>query len=938
MGVVYKAEDTKLHRFVALKFLSDELARNPVAMARFEREATAASALNHPNICTIYEIAEHNGKSFIVMEFLAGQSLKHRIAGKPLPVEQIVELGIEITDALDVAHGKGIIHRDVKPGNLFVTERGHAKILDFGLAKLVPPGGISNLSAMPTASELEELTQRGAVVGTLAYMSPEQVRGEELDARTDLFSTGVVLYEMATGRSPFRGETAGVIASSILERAPVPPLRLNPEIPGRLEEVINRALEKDRRLRYQHASDMCAELQRLKRDSDSNQSAFTAKAAATKPVRRLNRWVAIAGAVAICGGLAIAVRHVLPRKAHTLSVEDSVVVADFANSTGDSVFDGALRQGLSVQLQQSPFLRIVSDQRIRETLRLMGKPQDARLVPEIAKDLCVRVESKAYIAGSIANLGNDYVIGLQAVNCLTGDLLAQEQVQALGKEKVLDGLGHAAGKLRQALGESLSSVQKFDTPLRQATTPSLEALRALSIGGDALANGNFASAVSWFKRAIADDPNFAMAYGALSAAYANLGESNLAQENAKKAYELRGKVSERERLGSEAIYYWNVAGDLEKARDAYELLAQTYPRDADAHFNLGNVYDGLGQLEEGLAQAREAFRLDPNSRLGCGYLIYSLVILNQLKEAGAIEKEALAKYADPYPLGVMHFVLASLQNNTKAMAEQVAWARGKKGIEDVYLGFDSEVLAFHGQLQKSHEQSRRAVASASEANETETAAGHLVNSALGEALFGNREEARKSVLEAIRRSDSRDLQYATALVLALVGDTRKSQLVAENLAESFPEDTIVRLNYLPTLHAQLELNRRDAAGAIQSLQVTSSHERMIPSGPTIELVMLPVFVRGKAYLEAHQGSEAGVEFQKILDHQGLLVFSPIRALSNLYLARAYALQSSSLAGPEADAAKAKARAAYEGFMALWKNADPDIPILNEAKAEYAKLR
>jgi eukaryotic-like serine/threonine-protein kinase len=648
----------------------------------------------------------------------------------------------------------------------------------------------------------------------------------------------------------------------------------------------------------------------------------------------VRRWIVVSG-VAV-SGLLVATYLSTRSRAFNVTEEDTVLVADFANSTGDSVFDGALRQGLSVQLQQSPFLKIVSDQRIRETLPLMGKPQDARLGPEIAKDMCVRVGSKAYIAGSIANFGNNYVIGLQAVNCLTGDLLAQEQVQEPGKEKVLDGLSRAAGKLRESLGESISSVQKFDTPLAQATTPSLEALRALSIGRDALANGNYAVAVNWLKHAIADDPNFAVAYGGLWAAYGNLGESKLAQENIKKAFQLRGEVSERERLGIEASYYWGVSGDLEKARDAYELLVQTYPRDADAHFNLGNVYHGLGHLEEGLAEAHESFRLDPNSRLSYDYLIFSLIVLNRFKEAGEIEKEALAKYP-AYPLGVTHFALASLQNNTKAMAEQVAWATGKKGIEDVLLGSESEVLAFRGQLKKSHEQSRRAAVSASEADETETAAGYLVNSALADALFGNREEARKSVL-ALQPFESRDLQYAKALVLALVGETAKPQSLAENLAKSFPEDTTVRFNYLPTLRAQLALNRRDAGGAIENLQVTSSHDLMIPSGATIDLVMLPVFVRGKAYLTAHQGNEAAVEFQKILDRQGLLVFSPIRALANLYIARAYALQSNSLAGPESDAARAKACAAYEGFLTLWKDADPNIPILTEAKAEYAKLQ
>lgn len=651
-------------------------------------------------------------------------------------------------------------------------------------------------------------------------------------------------------------------------------------------------------------------------------------------IRPVRRWLVVGG-VALVALLVVAYLSTRSR-AYNVNEEDTVVVADFANSTGDPVFDGALRQGLSVQLQQSPFLRVISDQRIRETLRLMGKPEDTRLDPEIAKDLCVRVGSKVYIAGSIANFGKNYVIGLQAVSCSTGDLLAQQQVQEPGKEKVLDGLSRTAGKLRETLGESISSVQKFDTPLAQATTPSLEALRALSIGRDALADGNYPTAVSWFQRAIADDPDFALAYASLWTAYSNLGEISLGQKNIKKAFELRGEVSERERLGIEASYYWGVTGDLEKTRDAYQLIVQTYPRDSAAHFNLGNVYQGLGQLEEGLAEARESLRLDPDSRLSYSYVIFSLVVLDRLKEAEEIEKEALAKYP-AYPLGSTHFLLASLTNNTKAMSEQLTWATGKKGIEDVLLGSESEMLAFHGQLKKSREQSRRAALSANEANERETAAGYLMNSALADALFGNREEARKSVL-ALRPFESRDLLYAKALALALVGETAKPQSLADDLAKSFPDDTTVRFNYLPALRAQLALNRRDPGGAIESLQLISSHELMIPGGPTVDLAMLPVFVRGRAHLEAHQGNEAAVEFQKILDRPGLLAFSPIRALANLYLARAYAMQTHPLAGPEADAARAKARAAYESFLTLWKDADPNVPVLKEAKAEYAKLQ
>lgn len=643
-------------------------------------------------------------------------------------------------------------------------------------------------------------------------------------------------------------------------------------------------------------------------------------------IRRTRRWLLVGGLAVV--GLLVATYLSTRSRAVNVTAEDTVVVADFANSTGDSVFDGALRQGLSVQLQQSPFLRIVSDQRIRETLRLMGKPQDARLVPEVAKDLCVRIGSKAYIAGSITNLGNDYVIGLQGVNCLTGDLLAQEQVQALGKEKVLDGLSRAAGKLRETLGESLSSVQKFDTPLERATTPSLEALRALSIGSKTLDSGDYPASVRSFQRAIALDPNFAVAYGALSVSYMDLGESSLAIANAKKAYELREGTSEREKFGIESTYDWVVTGDLEKARVVFELFVRTYPRDPIVHFNRGNLYDNLGQYEKGLEEARESLRLEPDSELNYAYLVYSYLTLNRLREAKDAANEALVNYPDSAILHGDLCLLAFLENDSKGMAREQAWMAGKKGFEDVLLTCEAGRSLYSGQLAKAREHSRRAVASAEEAKEKERSAGHEADAALYEALFGNRLEARRLATSALQRSGGRDVQYAAALALAMAADSAKSQSLADDLVRFFPEDTIVRLNYLPTLRAQIALNHKDAARAIETLQVASPYELITPANPTLSLELYPVFVRGQAYLQAHEGSEAAAEFQKILDHSGLLNFSPIGALAHLGLARAYMLQSD----------VAKARSAYQDFLLLWKDADPNIPILKQAKAEYAKLQ
>jgi eukaryotic-like serine/threonine-protein kinase len=644
------------------------------------------------------------------------------------------------------------------------------------------------------------------------------------------------------------------------------------------------------------------------------------------------RWLAIAGPIALVGTCAVGAYFIVPR-APVLTEKDTIVLADSTNTTGDAVFDGALRQGLEMQLQQSPFLSLISDNRVHQTLRLMSKPADARLTPEIARDLCRRVGSKAYIESSIANLGNDYVIGLKAVSCATGDSLAQEQVQVLGKEKVLDGLSQAAVRLRKKLGESLSSVQKFDTPLPQATTSSLEALQALSLGRKALDNGDYPASVLSFQRAIALDPNFAMAYCALSASYIDLGERSLAVANAKKAYELRERASEIEKLGVESNYDWQVTGDLEKVRQVYELFVQTYPRDANAHFNLGNLYDSLGQYEKGLEQARESLRLEPTSPLNHGYLVYSYLVLNRMSEAQVAAKGALARFPDSRPVHEMLYVLAFLENDSTAMAQQLAWVARNKGIDDAgiddaLLGFQAATSAYSGRLAKARERSRRAVASAEEAKERETAASHHANSALREALFGNRREARLLSAAALQRSGGRDVQYAAALAFAMAADSAKSQSLADDLATLFPEDTIVRRNYLPTLRAQLALNHKDGAKAIDTLRAASPYELMTPANPSLLLEMYPVFVRGQAYLQTHQGREAAAEFQKILEHRGMVNFAPIGALARLGIARAYAVQGDTV----------KAKAAYQDFLTRWKDADPGIPILIAAKTEYAKLK
>jgi serine/threonine protein kinase/tetratricopeptide (TPR) repeat protein len=965
MGEVFLAEDTRLGRKVALKLLAEELTQNRDRLNRFDQEAYAASALNHPNILTIYELGDEGGRHFIATEFVDGETLRKRLAGPPMDLPDVLSIGIQIAGALEEAHAAGIIHRDIKPENVMIRRSGHVKVLDFGLAKLMErPADDTDTEAVTRALVQ---TDAGMVLGTSQYMSPEQARGKPVDVRTDIWSLGVVLYEMATGRPPFSGETKTDVIVAIAKNDPPPVARFAPNAPPEFEWIVLKALRKDAAERYQTVRELESDLKKLKQriefqselersmgphhysaqfssaaDTEMQPSlARTTQSAAVTPLptsgvsavaqtrassaeyvvgelKRHKTGLLVAGLALLLAVGAIVYFGVL-RKKTLLTEKDTILLADFTNNTGDPVFDDTLKQALAVQLGQSPFLNIFSEDRVRDQLKLMNLSADARITREIGKDICARQSIKAMLLGSISGVGTHYVVLLDAVNSQTGDMIASEQFEVDGKEQVLKALGPAASRLREKLGESLATLKSFDAPIENVTTSSLDALRQYSLGMQQHARADYVHAIPFYQEAIRIDPNFAIAHARLASCFNTLRKLEPSRAEFIKAYELRDRVSEREKLIITSNYYGGVTGQWDEQIKELEKWKTTYPRDWEPLNLLANRYTTVGPFELAVSEGTKAIELNANDarayvNLGVGYIELNRFedAKNVLLKAQQLRPESTNMHARLYQLGF-------LQGDANLMKEQIDWANTNSNVE-IGLNWQAQVATFRGQLSQADQWTDRAIEMNRRPETKETTAQWMLSEATRNAALGNCARTTERVKQALDLSREQANLVLAANAYAACSQAAQAQALVDELARMFPLDTLLSASWLPITKAQNELNKGNAPQAIQLLESTRRYETFGDYWPQ--------YLRGEAYLKLRNGALAAAEFKTILDHRGWYPTSPVYPLAQLGYARALAMSGEG----------ETARQAYHDFFALWKDADANLPALVAAHQEYEKMK
>ena len=957
MGEVYLAEDLKLGRKVALKLLGEEFTTNRDRLHRFEQEASAASSLNHPNILTIYELGVEDGRHYIATEFIDGHTLRHRLEADSLSTIEILDIAVQIAGALDEAHAAGIIHRDIKPENVMIRRNGFVKLLDFGLAKLTERTIDRSSLDAEASTRVFVQTDAGVVMGTSHYMSPEQARAQTVDARTDIWSLGVVMYEMVAGRAPFLGESSTDVLIGITQKEPQPLARFASAVPAEFEWIITKALRKDRDERYQTAKELLTDLKKLKQRLEfeaelersvppGQSSAFstisdhggittTAKAVTTAEgtvaphhassaeyiVSEIKKRKRSVGIIAVALMLAVgAAAFFYFHRAQALTDKDTILLADFVNTTGEAVFDGTLKQALAVQLGQTPFLNIMPDERVRQTLRFMGRSPEDRITRDVGIEICQRQGIKALLIGSISSLGSHYVISLEALNAQTGDTIARDQVEAENKEKVLSALSQSAWRLREKLGESLSMMNQYAVPIDQATTSSLEALKAYATGNELRTSGRSTESVPFFKRAVELDPNFAMAYARLAVHHGNFGELDMAQMYTQKAYDLRDRVSEHERFYISEKYHNYITGNIDKAIEVLQAWSKTYPNDFTPHNNLSNNYSFIGKFDEALKEALEAQRLDPRSNTARTNVIESFLKLGRFDEGVQAFKELQSQNPESDSVHFFGYFIALMRNDHDGMQREVDWARGKPRETDFLMGH-AFAAVLGGKQRQAEELAGRAIEIAKKQDRKETLAQVLTEIASMEYALGDCKKALENAAAGLAAFRGRTSIPTAAGVFAGCGETARAEALAAELVKTYPDDTILVSMTVPLIQAELERKRGNFDEALRLLETSRRYDL----GTIVSF--RNNYLRGLIYLDRRNGAEAAKEFQQILDHRFRDPYSYLYPLSHLGLARAAALTGD----------LAKSRTHYQDFLVMWKDADADSPVLLEAKKEYEAL-